>query len=195
MAAAVPTAAFGAPDPVLRWRSHASEASARFGVPIDWIERVIRAESGGRTTYNGRPTTSSAGAMGLMQLMPGTWQEMRSRHGLGPDPHDPRDNILAGTAYLRAMYERFGYPGVFAAYNAGPARFSRHLATGRALPAETRFYVGRITGGEGSQSAARILEPAPPRLFAIRRSRTSAPLYDAERPVALFFPVGASAHP
>ena len=104
----------------------------------------MRAESGGRTTLDGRPITSRAGAMGLMQLMPGTWAEMRVKHDLGSDPHDPRDNILAGSAYLRAMYDRFGYPGLFAAYNAGPARYAEHLATGRRLPAETIAYVAAV---------------------------------------------------
>jgi hypothetical protein len=84
--------------------------------------------------------------MGLMQIMPGTWAEMRRRHRLGTDPHDPRDNVLAGTAYLRAMYDRFGYPGLFAAYNAGPARYAEHLSTGRRLPSETLAYVAAIAG-------------------------------------------------
>src|SRR3546814_8835382 len=69
---------------------------------------------------------------------------MRRQHGLGGDPYDPRDNILAGAAYLRAMYDRFGYPGLFAAYNAGPARYERHLRTGQALPAETRDYIAQL---------------------------------------------------
>ena len=60
--------------------------------------------------------------MGLMQLMPGTWSEMRLMLGLGGDPFEPHDNIMAGTAYLRMVYDRFGYPGLFAAYNAGPGR-------------------------------------------------------------------------
>ncbi|HYC95366.1 MAG TPA: lytic transglycosylase domain-containing protein, partial [Sphingomicrobium sp.] len=115
-----------------RWSSYIAEASARFGIPEDWIRSVMRAESGGRTLLHCRPITSRAGAMGLMQLMPRTWREMRALHGLGSDPHEPRDNIFAGTAYLRAMYDRFGYPGLFAAYNSGPARYARHLATGRA---------------------------------------------------------------
>jgi hypothetical protein len=84
--------------------------------------------------------------MGLMQLMPGTWRDMRARFGLGEDPHDPRDNILAGTAYLRLMYDRFGYPGLFAAYNAGPVRYASHLATGRPLPSETVAYMAAVTG-------------------------------------------------
>ena len=140
-----------------RWSAHVREASARFGVPEEWIWRVMRAESGGRTTFDGRPITSRAGAMGLMQLMPGTWAEMRNLHGLGPDPHDPRDNIFAGTAYLRAMYEKFGYPGLFAAYNAGPRRYLEHLSTGRRLPAETIAY---------SAALGRSL----PRVFAAPRS-------------------------
>ena len=131
---------------IARWDPHIEEASARFGVPQDWIRRVMRAESGGRTTIDGVPITSLAGAMGLMQLMPGTWAEMRRRHRLGTDPHDPRDNVLAGTAYLRAMYDRFGYPGLFAAYNAGPARYAEHLSTGRRLPSETLAYVAAIAG-------------------------------------------------
>ena len=89
---------------VVHWRPYVIEASNRFGVPMTWIEAVMQAESRGRTTLNGRPIRSSAGAIGLMQLMPSTWVEMRARLGLGSDPDDPHDNILAGTFYLRLMY-------------------------------------------------------------------------------------------
>jgi soluble lytic murein transglycosylase-like protein len=140
-----------------RWDEYIEEASSRFGIPADWVRRVIRAESGGQTMLHGRAIVSRAGAMGLMQLMPGTWAEMRALHGLGPDPHDPRDNILAGAAYLRAMYGRFGYPGLFAAYNAGPARYARHLSTGSRLPAETITYVATVT----RDTAARPALPCP----------------------------------
>src|SRR5436309_1636585 len=118
--------AFSVSLTVERWRRYIAEASQRFGVPQAWIAAVMQAESAGQTHLNGRPITSHAGAMGLMQVMPGTWAAMRQQHRLGPDPHDPRDNIMAGTAYLRAMYDRFGYPGLFAAYNAGPGRFAEH---------------------------------------------------------------------
>ena len=148
------------PQSLSGWSAHVREASARFGIPEDWIRRVMRAESGGRTMLEGRPITSRAGAMGLMQLMPGTWTEMRKAHGLGRDPHDPRDNILAGTAYLRAMYDRFGYPGLFAAYNAGPARYAEHLATGLRLPAETVAYVAAVGSTPRGRSAA--LPKSPP---------------------------------
>ena len=84
-------------DEVARWRPIIEEASTRFGIPTVWIERVMRAESRGLTKCDGRPIRSRAGAMGLMQLMPKTWQEMRLRLGLGDNPDEPRDNILAGT--------------------------------------------------------------------------------------------------
>lgn len=135
---------FRASPAVERWRPYIVEASQRFGVPAAWIAAVMQAESAGLTHLNGRPITSHAGAMGLMQLMPGTWAAMRRRHGLGSDPHDPRDNILAGAAYLRAMYDAYGYPGLFAAYNAGPGRYGEHLRTGRPLPAETRAYIAQL---------------------------------------------------
>lgn len=94
----------------------------------------------------GRPIVSRAGAMGLMQLMPDTWREMRAALSLGSDPFDPHDNILAGTAYLRLTWERFGYPGMFAAYNAGPARYGAYLAGRGTLPGETRAYLATVAG-------------------------------------------------
>jgi soluble lytic murein transglycosylase-like protein len=135
-------AAEATPD---RWQGFIAEASRRFRLPEAWIYAVMIAESGGRTMLDGRPITSRSGAMGLMQLMPDTWEEMRRAHGLGADPHDPRNNILAGAAYLRDMYHRFGYPGLFAAYNAGPKRYADYLARGRPLPPDTVAYVASIT--------------------------------------------------
>ncbi|CDX12616.1 Lytic transglycosylase catalytic [Mesorhizobium plurifarium] len=128
-----------------KWHRFVSEASQRFRVPESWIYAVMEAESSGRTMLAGRPITSRAGAMGLMQVMPKTYDEMRTEHGLGVDPFHPRDNILAGTAYLRAMYDRFGFPGLFAAYNAGPERYDDHLQRGRPLPSETVDYLRKVT--------------------------------------------------
>jgi hypothetical protein len=104
----------------------------------------------------GRPITSPAGAMGLMQLMPDTYAKLRVEHRLGPDPHDPRDNILAGAAYLREMYDRFGWPGMFAAYNAGPRRFEAHLRDEQPLPAETRRYL--VTLGVDMEDAVAVAQ-------------------------------------
>lgn len=160
-------------DPVSRWHAEIAEASARFGVPVAWIERVMRAESGGRTHLDGRPITSRAGAMGLMQIMPATWAELRTRLGLGFDPHDPRDNILAGTLYLRLMYDRFGYPGLFGAYNAGPGRYAAYLASRRPLPGETRAYLAAVTGtvtGAPSGPLPSLPQQPPPTLFVALRT-------------------------
>lgn len=145
-----------------RWRGLIAEAAHRFDLPEEWIERVMRAESDGRTMLAGRPIRSSAGAIGLMQLMPATWAEMRRAHGLGANPDDPRDNILAGAAYLKAMHRQFGYPGLFAAYNAGPGRYREHLAAGRALPAETVAYLASV-----APDATRVSPVSRDRLFVI----------------------------
>jgi len=157
-------------ESVADWRPYITEASLRFGVPTAWIERVTQAESRGRTRLDGRPIRSRAGAMGLMQLMPGTWAAMRARLGLGLDPDDPRDNILAGTFYLRLMYDRFGYPGLFAAYNAGPGRYAAHLATGSALPGETVAYL-RTVGGVPSTLPSSAVEATREALFVVRYQR------------------------
>ena len=116
-----------------------TEASRRFGVPEHWIRALMHVESGEKPRAR-----SSKGAMGLMQIMPRTWKELRARHGLGADPYDVRDNILAGTAYIRELHDRYGAPGFLAAYNAGPGRYERHLATGRPLPDETRTYIAAL---------------------------------------------------
>lgn len=129
------------------------EASDRFGIPEPWIRAVIAAESGGRTSFKGKPITSSAGAIGPMQVMPQTYDELRRRYGLGPDPIDPEQNILAGTAYLKELYQRFGRAGMFAAYNAGPERYQGYLDGGLPLPQETRAYLSTL-GNVLSDTAA-----------------------------------------
>ncbi len=193
LVAATPAGSLPKPDPVARWHAEIAEASARFGVPIAWIERVMRAESGGATTLDGRPITSRAGAMGLMQLMPATWAAMRAQLGLGSDPYLPRDNILAGTAYLRAMYDRYGYPGLFAAYNAGPGRYDAYLASRRTLPGETRAYLAQVTGDR----PAAIGSPAPAadRLFVVltTSTQTSTRTRAEERPPSVFVTLSAPA--
>jgi soluble lytic murein transglycosylase-like protein len=177
-----------AAETVADWRPHIHDASARFGVPVIWIERVMRAESGGRTSRGGRPIRSSAGAMGLMQLMPGTWAEMRARLRLGDDPDNPRDNILAGTFYLRLMYDRFGYPGLFGAYNAGPRRYADHLASGRPLPGETVGYLAAVAPSASTAAVAAIQAVPPQSIFAVRRngSPAEADQATATPPASLF---------
>jgi len=121
------------------WGPWIREASARFDVPEPWIREVMRQESGGRPGV-----TSRAGAMGLMQVMPATYRELQARHGLGNDPYHPYDSLMAGTAYIRQMYDLFGSPAFLAAYNAGPGRLEGFLYNRRGLPLETRNYVARV---------------------------------------------------
>ncbi len=158
------SAAQVAPDPVA---ATVAEAAQRFGIPASWIRAVMQAESGGDAR-----AVSPKGAMGLMQIMPETWATLRLRYGLGADPFDPHDNIIAGAAYLRELHDRYGSPGFLAAYNAGPARYEDHLATGQPLPAETRAYVALLAPLIGIGA---IDETAMVAIAA--RSWTEAPLF------------------
>ena len=159
------------------YAAQVTEASQRFGIPTTWIMAVMRAESAGDLR-----AVSSAGAMGLMQVMPDTWAGLRIRHGLGRDPYDPRDNILAGTAYLREMWDRYGnVAAMLAAYNAGPARYDEYRLADRPLPAETRAYVAALAPvllGErpsgGTVAAARPLDWREAAIFISRDDGGSA---------------------
>lgn len=162
-----------------RWQPYIAEASRTYVIPETWIRAVMRAESAGCTHWQGRLITSSAGAMGLMQLMPATWAELRQRHGLGADPHDPRDNILAGTAYLRELVDAFGVPGAFAAYHAGPGRYAAHRRYGQPLPAQTRRYLTQVSSAVSAASMTGTTDrgavPAADTLFAVdARKKRSA---------------------
>lgn len=137
------------------WTSYIAEASRRFGVPTQWIRAVMRMESNGDETAN-----SPKGAMGLMQVMPETYAELRLRYHLGADPYQPGNNILAGAAYLREMRDRFGPGGFLAAYNAGPGRYDDYLKRGRYLPEETRNYVAVLAPMIGVPSIPRRTESA-----------------------------------
>ncbi len=129
------------------WGPYIRQASARFGVPEAWIRAVMRQESAGEAQ-----ALSSAGAMGLMQVMPSTYETLREQYNLGDDPFEPHDNIFAGTAYIRQMYGRYGAPGFLAAYNAGPARVDEYLATGDPLPDETVGYLTAIAPRLGNST-------------------------------------------
>jgi soluble lytic murein transglycosylase-like protein len=129
-----------ATNPVNPYAGYIAEASQRFGIPEGWIRAVMRVESRGQVK-----AVSPKGAIGLMQIMPDTWAGLRLRYRLGRDPSDPRDNILAGAAYLREMHDRYGATGFLAAYNAGPGRYQDYVATGRPLPAETLAYVAALS--------------------------------------------------
>jgi soluble lytic murein transglycosylase-like protein len=115
------------------------KASSRYGVDGGLIRAVIRAESG----FNSK-AVSSAGAQGLMQLMPST------ARGLGvTDSFDPEQNVMAGTRFLKDMLQRYGgnVDQALAAYNWGPGNVDKH-GTDR-LPRETRTYLAKVKGYYG----------------------------------------------
>jgi soluble lytic murein transglycosylase-like protein len=145
---------------IRRWNGNVQGASKRFGVPVLWINAVMRMESGGRTMLaENLPMVSDKGALGLMQVLPGTYDEMREQYKLGADPFYPHDNIMAGAAYLRWLKGKYGFPALFAAYNAGPQRVDDLLARGITLPAETQAYVAgidKILGGHGGPDGSSI---------------------------------------
>jgi soluble lytic murein transglycosylase len=152
----------------LAYRGLVEEQAWQTGLPEDWIYGVIRQES----VFN--PTVASqAGALGLMQLMPGTAQELAVANG-EPAPGrgailEPERNINLGSTYLARMRDRFGHPALAtAAYNAGPNRVARWLPEACtetdlwivAIPyAETRGYVERVLAYRIIYRARLGLEP------------------------------------
>ncbi|WBX86488.1 lytic transglycosylase domain-containing protein [Sphingosinicella microcystinivorans] len=148
------------------YAGHVADAARHFGIPERWIWAVMHVESRGNSR-----AMSPAGAMGLMQIMPATWASLRARHGLGSDPYDVRDNIMAGAAYLRAMHDRYGNTAaMLAAYNAGPGRTDEYLSRGRPLPAETRAYLAKMASITGSAGDSQLATAPPSDPFAWRRA-------------------------
>ena len=136
---------------ITRWHPITAKAAKRFDVPLIWINAVMRLESGGRTMLGeNQRMISDKGALGLMQVLPGTFAEMREQYGLGDDVFDPKNNINAGAAYLKWLRGKYGFPTMFAAYNAGPGSVEAVMAHTKVLPAETRSYmagINKILGG------------------------------------------------
>ena len=111
-----------------------NEASSNYGLPACLIKGVIKAESAFQVN-----AVSSAGAQGLMQLMPETAKELGVK-----DPFDIDQNIDGGTRYLKKMLELFGgdVKLALAAYNAGPGTVNRY--NGNVPYRETMLYVKRV---------------------------------------------------
>jgi hypothetical protein len=157
------------------YAAHVADAARRFGIPERWIWAVMHVESNGDVR-----AVSTAGAIGLMQIMPSTWADLRARHRLGFDPFDVRDNIMAGAAYLREMHDRYGnVTAMLAAYNAGPGRYDEYLSRGRPLPAETRAYPAKLAAITGGSDDTQLVVAPPPDPFAWRRAALFAVRPDA----------------
>jgi len=111
------------------------KASHRYGVDAGLIKAVVKAES----DFNPR-AVSSAGAQGLMQLMPGTARQLGVTNAF-----DPEQNVMAGTRFLKELLERYhgNMDAALAAYNWGPGNVDRK-GLGSALPSETRAYLARV---------------------------------------------------
>ncbi|PZR34108.1 lytic transglycosylase domain-containing protein [Caulobacter segnis] len=135
---------------------YVAEASRVSGLPETWIRAIARVESGGAAW-----AISPKGAMGMMQIMPGTWRELQADLALGGDPFDQRDNLVAGAVYLRRMFDRFGEDGFLAAYNAGPARYQAFLDGRKSLPPETIAYIARVRASVGRMASAQGSKRAP----------------------------------
>jgi soluble lytic murein transglycosylase-like protein len=123
----------------------ADAAADRYGLPRALVRSVMAAESGFAPL-----AISPKGAIGLMQLMPGTAQV------LGADPHDPAQNVDAGTRYLRDLLEKYNYGlrHALAAYNAGPGAVDKY--NGVPPYRETIDYIYRI---EKKLKAAEAVKP------------------------------------
>ena len=91
---------------IKRWTPITTKASKRFGVPLLWINAVMRLESGGRTMLaENQRMISDKGALGLMQVLPGTFAEMREQYRLGADVFDPAaaETIALWTAVVNQL--------------------------------------------------------------------------------------------
>jgi hypothetical protein len=142
--------AFGTQAP-LDLNQVVSAASARYRLDPDFVNSVIKAESG----FNVR-AVSPKGAQGLMQLMPGTASQLGVHNAF-----DPRANVEGGTRYLRELLERYNFDLVkaLAAYNAGPERVEQF---GGVPPYyETRAYVARVVRDFNKKKIAQGKVAAP----------------------------------
>jgi soluble lytic murein transglycosylase-like protein len=142
--AAVPATMAAVPGPVPTPLELADAAADRYGLPRALVRSVMAAESGLQPQ-----AISSKGAIGLMQLMPGTAQV------LGADPYDPAQNVDAGARYLRELLEKYNYGlrHALAAYNAGPGAVDKY--NGVPPYRETIDYIGRI---EKKLKAAEVIK-------------------------------------
>ena len=151
-----------------------NSASATYHLDPDLVNSVIHAESG----FNSH-AISPKGARGLMQLMPGTANQL----GVN-DAFDPEANVTGGSRYLRELLERYNFDLVkaLAAYNAGPERVEQY----RGVPPfrETRAYVARIVHEYNMKKIAQEKEARRKQTAAKAASKASSRTARAAKPAA-----------
>jgi soluble lytic murein transglycosylase-like protein len=135
------------PAELRQWEGHFEEAAERHGVDPGLLAIITLVESGGNPE-----AVSSAGSLGLMQIMPKTGQKIAHERGIDgfsvEELRDPATNIDFGAWYLARHFETFGegltsdeaVSRVAAAYNGGPKRLRAHLRDGAPLSLETSRY-------------------------------------------------------
>lgn len=162
--------------PLDPWGPYINQSSQRFNVPDQWIRAIILQETRGYQYYNKRPVTSPHGAKGLMQIKSTTYKDLAKRYNLGNDVYDPHDNIMAGTGYIRTLYNKYGAPGFVAAYHGGPGTLDAYLKRGTALPKATKNYMISVTPNLGNSvpmSGPFAIFGGP---YAKKNTRTPLPL-------------------
>jgi soluble lytic murein transglycosylase-like protein len=159
----------------------------RQGVDLNLALAVAQQESG----FNPN-AVSSAGAIGVFQLMPATAAQ------LGVNPYDAQKNIQGGITYLRQMLSMFGDPATaLAAYNWGPGAVRNAQAAYGAdwlshAPAETQNYVARIMGSTSLPSAAPAAPSFAPSTSTLTIPPPAAPAFDwASAAIGLALVLGA----
>lgn len=121
------------PANVRQWEGEINAAAQRHNVPPAMLAAVMSAESNGDANAG-----SSAGAQGLMQFMPATFQDVAGRNGIQGDILDPAANVEASAAYLSELHERYGnWEDALGYYNGGGRGVTNPAA-------ETRAYIPKV---------------------------------------------------
>lgn len=167
------------------------EAGSRHGFDSRGIEMLLAQamqESGGRQNV-----VSHAGAIGVMQLMPGTARD------LGVDPHDMRQNIEGGVRYIKGLLQKYGgsWEDALAAYNMGPGGYDQVRAGKRTMPAETAAYAPAIMkrlGRQGGGLAPEQLSHWHSRFDALERQQAAAARADLQGRIDMYIAASRDGH-
>jgi soluble lytic murein transglycosylase-like protein len=163
-----------------KYENEIISAAEKIGLPKEIAIHAAFKETG--NLKNPETARSRAGAIGVMQLMPGTAKE------LGVDPYNPQENIMGGVTYLKKLYDKYQDPQLtLMAYNAGPGRLDRALKSEKgiaSLPSETLAYrmaQGGIAHYAGEDESLVEADPAEVRRAYIEAAEMEAGLRPRHR--------------